>query len=274
MKFRIFITVFSFGLFFIGCTKDVSEYNKPAAYWYEKMIESVANGSLEKADGYFSSLQSEHIGSPLLEEATMIMAQAHMEVGEYMLAEHFLDEYIRRFADASEREFASYLKMRAKFMALPNPRRDQTLIHEGLVEGEAFKKQYPNSYYLAAVDTMLVKLYLARANLNQTISNLYKRLDKPVAQGFYAKKQPETWIDWENVEPPNAPWYRSAFEGDGTSSWYAFLLPETRNVISKDADGNVKATRDPSEMNQKDMDSGVGDRDSSSSSSSQSSHAH
>ncbi len=242
MKYRFFVIAFFIGLFFVGCAKDVSEYNKPAAFWYEKMINSVSNASLEKADGYFSSLQSEHIGSPLLEEATIIMAQAHMEVGDYMLAEHFLDEYIRRFADPDEREFAAYLKMRAKFMALPNPRRDQTLIHDALIEGEAFKKSYPRSYYLPAVDTMLVKLYLARANLNQTISNLYERLDKPKAQEFYAKKQPETWINWDEVKPPDTAWFREMFEGDGTSSWYAFLLPDTTNVIAQDVDGNSKNT--------------------------------
>lgn len=242
MKYRFFVIAFFIGLFFVGCAKDVSEYNKPAAFWYEKMINAVSNASLEKADGYFSSLQSEHIGSPLLEEATIIMAQAHMEVGDYMLAEHFLDEYIRRFADPSEREFAVYLKMRAKFMALPNPRRDQTLIHDALIEGEAFKKNYPRSYYLPAIDTMLVKLYLARANLNKTISNLYERLDKPKAQTFYAQKQPETWIDWDKVEAPDTAWYREIFEGDGTSSWYAFLLPDTTNVIAQDVDGNSKNT--------------------------------
>ncbi len=240
MKFKFFISAFALGLFFAGCGKDVSEYNKPAAYWYEKMIDAVANGSLEKADGYFSSLQSEHIGSPLLSEATMIMAQAHMKVGEYMLAEHFLDEYIRRFADAQEREFAAYLKMRAKFMALPNPRRDQTLIHDALAEGEAFKQTYPRSYYLPAVDTMLVKLYLARANLNKTISGLYKRLDKPLAEKFYTQKQPEEWIEWEKVEPADSPWYREMFEGDGTGSWYAFLLPDTTSVIAQDSEGNAK----------------------------------
>jgi len=242
MNFKIFILAFGLALFISGCGKDVSEYNKPAAYWYEKMVDAVANNSLEKADGYFSSLQSEHIGSPLLEQATMIMAQAHMEVGEYMLAEHFLDEYIRRYANTSEREFAEYLKMRAKFMALPNPRRDQTLIHDALREGEAYKVRYPRSYYLPAVDTMLVKLYLARANLNQTISGLYERLDKPVAEAYYAKKEPETWINWNQVEPPNTAWYREMFEGDGTSSWYAYLLPDTTSVIAQDADGNAKNT--------------------------------
>ncbi len=256
MKFRIFGLAVLIVLLFGGCAKEVSEYNKPAAYWYERMINSVANGSLEKADGYFSSLQSEHIGSPLLEEATMIMAQAHMAVGEYMLAEHFLDEYIRRFADVQEREFATYLKMRAKFMALPNPRRDQSLINEALVEGEAYKKRYPQSHYLPAVDTMLVKLYLARANLNQTISGLYERLDKPKAQEYYAQKQKEAWIDWNEVEPPDTSWYREMFEGDGTSSWYDFLLPDTTSVIAQDDSGNVKEDSDSESFDTEETDDG------------------
>ena len=87
-----------------GCGKEIEEYNKPAEYWYEKMVNAVANGNLEKADGYFSSLQSEHISSPFLSEATLIMAQAHMAQEEYLLAEHFLDEYIRRYATPEGRE--------------------------------------------------------------------------------------------------------------------------------------------------------------------------
>ncbi len=240
MRFKISAMIFIVLTFFVGCGKDIAEYNKPAVYWYEKMIDAVANVSLEKADGYFSSLQSEHIGSPLLREATMIMAQAHMEAGEYVLAEHFLDEYIRRFASPKEREFASFLKMRAKFMALPNPRRDQTLINDALKEGESFKQTYYGSYYLPAVDTMLVKLYLARANLNKTISSLYGRIDKPKAQAFYAQKEPESWINWEKVNPPDIPWYREIFEGDGTASWYASWIPETTSVMAQDTQGNTK----------------------------------
>lgn len=240
MKFKIYVfAVFSIVLL-SGCAKGVSQYNKSASYWYEKMIDSVANNSLDKADGYFSSLQSEHIGSPLLSEATMIMAQAHMRVGEYLLAEHFLDEYIHRFADVKEREFASYLKMRAKFMALPQPRRDQTLIHDALALGNEFTKTYPNSPYMLGVNTMLVKLTLARANLNQTIAGLYKRLDKPKASVFYAEKQPESWIDWNEVKPPDTVWYREIFEGDGSESWYAFFIPESTSVIAQDSEGNVK----------------------------------
>ncbi len=243
MNYKILLLPIFLLAFFSGCGKDVAEYNKPAVYWYAKMNDAVADASLEKADGYYSSLQSEHIGSPLLKEATMIMAQAHMSAGEYMLAEHFLDEYIRRFANAKEREFSAYLKVRAKFMALPNPRRDQTLIHDALKEGEAFVRKYPNSYYNPALNTMLVKLYLARANLNKTIASLYGRIDKPKAQAFYENKQPETWINWDEVEPPDTAWYREMYEGDGTASWYADFLPDTTSVMAQDADGNVKDTQ-------------------------------
>jgi len=241
MKRRILTLAIVAAAFFTGCSDNsISEYNKPAAYWYAQMVNSVATGSLEKADGYFSSLQSEHIGSPLLPEATMIMAQAHMQASEYMLAEHFLDEYIRRFASSKEREFASFLKIRAKFMALANPRRDQTLINDALEEGLAFKKKYPDSLYLSAVDTIMVRFYLAQGNLNRTIASLYGRLDKPKGQAFYADKQPESWINWEEVNPSDSPWYREIYEGDGTSSWYASWLPEGTSVIAQDADGNAK----------------------------------
>lgn len=39
---------------FTGCGKDIEEYNKPAEYWYEKMVKAVGDANLEKADGYFS----------------------------------------------------------------------------------------------------------------------------------------------------------------------------------------------------------------------------
>jgi len=242
MKLQFLVVTLMAITFFTGCGKDVSVYNKPAVFWYEKLNDAVADESLEKADGYYSSLQSEHIGSPLLKEATLILAQAHMGIGEYLLAEHFLDEYINRFANPAEREFAMYLKVRAKFMALPNPRRDQTLIHDALAEGESFVKKYPHSYYMPAVHTMLVKLYLAREQLNQTIASLYGRLDKPVAQQYYKDKQIEKWIDWKHVTPPNTAWYREMYEGDGTASWYADWIPDSQSIISQDADGNEKET--------------------------------
>lgn len=218
-----------------GCAKEIEEYNKPAAYWYEKLIEAVSQGSLERADGYYSSLQSEHIGSPLLKEATFILAQAHMAQGEYLLSDHFLSEYIRRFATPAEREFAEYLKIEAKYLALPNPRRDQGLIDEAIESAETFKRSYPYSTFMPSVDTMLTSLVLARVSLNESIAMLYDRLDKPKAAAFYRGIAREEWIDWEEVEKANVPFYRLPFEGDGEASWYAFLIPDTQSVVSRNS---------------------------------------
>jgi len=229
----ILVTALAFGLLFSACSKEVDEYNKPAAYWYGKIVESISMGNIDKADDYYSSLQGEHIGSPLLPEATMILAIAHMHNEEYLLTEHFLNEYVRRYANANEREFAEFLKIKAKYKALPNPRRDQVLIQEAISDAKKFKQTYPNSMYYSLVDTMLTNLYLADASLNEVIASLYDRLGKPKAAAYYRAIRPEPWIKWDEIERANTPWYREIFEGDGGPSWYAFMIPNTESVVSR-----------------------------------------
>ncbi|SFV57805.1 Putative lipoprotein [hydrothermal vent metagenome] len=234
-----------FLLIISGCSKDIDEYNKPAIYWYSKMIESISKNDLDRADNYYSSLQSEHIGSPLLPEATFIMALAHMYNEEYLLADHYLDEYVRRFADdASNKEEAEFLKIKAKYLSLPNPRRDQALIDEAIAEARSFKRHYPNSIHYYVVDTILTRLLLSKAVLDEAIASLYKRIDKPKAAKFYQSKIPEKWIDWSRVKRAQTPWYREWFEGDGTSSWYAFLIPDTQSVVSRNSIQDINITKE------------------------------
>ena len=237
MKLKTYLAASSllFFILFTGCSKEVQEYNKPAMYWYSKIVAQVSQGDLEKADSYYSSLQGEHIGSPLLPEATMILAIAHMQYEEYLLSEHFLDEYIRRYATPNEKEAAEFLKIRAKYMALPNPRRDQALIKKAIKDGEQFKLNYPTSMYYEVVNTMLIRLYLAQYALNETIADLYERLDKPKSAAYYKSIEKHTWIVSDDIDRAVAPWYRSWFEGDGTSSWYEFMIPDTQSVVSRNS---------------------------------------
>ncbi|MDP1784119.1 MAG: outer membrane protein assembly factor BamD [Sulfuricurvum sp.] len=234
MMIRIVMMAAMTLLFLSGCTKELDEYNKPADYWYEKMITAISDGNLEKADSAFSSLQSEHIASPLLSEATLIMAQAHMAYEEYLLSEHFLDEYNRRYATQAGREYAEFLKIKSKFLALPDPGRDQGLIDETLRGARLFKVSYPHSVYTPLVNTMETQLHLAKATLNEQIAGLYDRLGKPKGATVYRNSAPVTWIDPSEVQAAKIPWYREMFEGDGTSSWYAFMIPNTRSVVSMD----------------------------------------
>ncbi len=234
MMIRLSVLAFAMVLMFGGCAKEQEEYNKPADYWYEKMIMGISDGNLEKADSAFSSLQSEHVSSPFLHEATLIMAQAHMAREEYLLSEHYLNEYNRRYATAQGREYAEFLKIKAKFLALPNPGRDKGLIDETLRGVHAFKGSYPRSIYLPLVNTMETQLELAKGVLNDQIAGLYDRLGKPKAATYYRAIAPVTWIDPQEIVKADIPWYREMFEGDGSSSWYDFMIPKTRNVVSMD----------------------------------------
>ena len=222
-------------IIFTGCSKDDDEYNKPAMYWYSKIIENVSVGNLDKADNYYSSLQGEHIGSPLLREATLILAVAHMQNDEYILGDHFLDEYIKRYANPNEKEYSEYMSVKAKYLALPHPRRDQAAIDEAITASKDFELKYPNSVYYPVVDTMLTKQYLARAALNESIASLYDRVDKPKSAKFYRNLEKESWITWDQINRENTGWYRGMFEGDGTSSWYSFMIPKTKSVVSRNS---------------------------------------
>ena len=234
MMIRIAMVAVMSVLFLGGCAKDVEEYNKPADYWYEKMITAISDGNLERADSAYSSLQSEHIASPLLNEATLIMAQAHMAYEEYLLSEHFLDEYNRRYATSAGKEYAEFLKIKSKFLALPHPGRDQGLIDETLKGASLFKMTYPDSIYTPLITTMETQLQLAKSTLNDQIAGLYDRLGKPKGAVVYRNSAPVTWINSSEVQAAQIPWYREIFEGDGTSSWYEFMIPKTRNVVSMD----------------------------------------
>lgn len=242
-RYRLLFLFAGIVLLFSACSKDVEEYNKPAVYWYGKIINSISEGNLDKADDYYASLQGEHIGSPLLPEATMILAIAHMYDEEYLLSEHFLDEYVKRYANENEREFAEFLKIKAKYLSLPNPRRDQVLIQDAIKNAEAFKRNYPNSDYYTLVDSMLTKLYISEAALNETIASLYDRVDKCKSAEYYRNIKPEPWINWEEVERANTPWYREWFEGDGTASWYGFMIPDTQSVVSRNSIQDDNSTK-------------------------------
>jgi len=242
-KITILLSLTLLTFFISACSKKVEEYNKPALYWYGKIIDSIADEDMDKADDYYASLQGEHIGSPLLPEATMILAIAHMHAQEYLLSEHFLNQYINQYANENEIEFASFLKVKAKYMALPNPRRDQMLIDDAIKEATTFKNKYPNSSYYTLVDSMLTNLYLAKALLNESIASLYERIDKPKAAAYYRAMIPEKWINWNEINRAKTPWYREIFEGDGSASWYAFLIPDTQSVVSRNTVQETNETK-------------------------------
>ncbi len=214
MKITKVLVVSVLLLFLSGCSNKnkIEVYNKPAIYWYEQIVKEIKNQDLEKADDYFTSLSSEHVESPLLQTSMLILANAHMEEEEYILANFYLDEYIKRYGDRKNSEYAKFLKIKANFESFSNPGRNQQLIIDTIRNTKTFLASYPNSEYRPMVDTILVKLELANLQTIQEIEGLYSRIDKPKASKIYKEKIDKSSLKDANMIRPHIPWYKAWFE--------------------------------------------------------------
>lgn len=198
----------------VGCSNKnkIAVYNKPALYWYEQIIKEIKSQDLEKADDYFTSLSSEHVESPLLKTSMLILANAHIENEEYILADFYLDEYIKRYGDRKNSEYAKFLKIKANFDSFVHPNRNQQLIINTIKSTKEFLRTYPDSQYNPMVNTILVKLELANLQTDQQIAGLYKRIGKPKASKIYKEKIEKSSLKDANMIKPHVAWYRAWFE--------------------------------------------------------------
>ena len=193
-------------------SKTEEEYNKPALYWYNKMLKQIASSDLDEADDTYTSLESEHRNSPFIPSAMLILVNAHIDEEEYALANFYLDEYIKRFSLSKDIDYARYLKIKANFLGFRYQFRDQQLIEDTLVQIQDFKTKYSTSPYMPLVDTINARLSMAKASVDNEIAVLYTKKDKALAAAFYEQKVKESWIDPTEIEPVNVPWYRAIFE--------------------------------------------------------------
>ena len=196
-----------------GCASKQEElFNQPAAFWYEQIIKDIKDRDLESADLHYTSMASEHVASPLLEEAMLILAHAHMEDEEYLLANFYLDEYVKRYGNPARVEYARFLKIKANFASFSYPNRNQQLLLDTIEETKEFVKRYPQSAYRPMVETILTKMELGEYYLKQEIAALYKRTGKDASAAIYEEKLQSTPLKDANMIKPTLPWYRALFE--------------------------------------------------------------
>ncbi len=196
-----------------GCaSKDKEVFNMPATYWYEEIAKEIKAQDLEKADSRYTSLASEHIESPLLPDAMMMLANAHIQDEEYVLANFYLDEYLKRYGNKANADHVRYMKIKANYEAFPNPNRNQQLLLDTIVQTKDFLAKYPNSKFRPLAETILARLEMGEYFLNENIKDLYNRVDKPNAAELYDEKLKKSSLGDAKIIEPNVPWYRSWFE--------------------------------------------------------------
>jgi outer membrane protein assembly factor BamD len=191
-------------LFIAGCgSKDeVEEFNKPALYWYKQIGKSISRGNMDKADAYYISLKSEHMRSPLMVTAIMMLAHAHMNKEEYLLAGYYLDEYNKRYGDEWSREYTDFMKLKASFLGVKDVYKDQKLIMDSIENANIYLMRYPGTSYAPLVKTLLTRLHMSQYLLNENIAALYDRTGKPEAAKIYREKNKGSVIEMADITAP------------------------------------------------------------------------
>lgn len=198
---------------FSGCSnKEEALSEKSANFWYQKIIRSIGMMNLNKADDYYTSLHSEHPSSPLLPQAILMLSKAHAEFDELILSQYYLDEYLKRFGDSKEREYAEFLKVKLAFLNYRHPNRNQKFLDETIATLESFQSAHAESPYLPMVNDMLLRLSLGRDAMREEIAGLYTRLEKPKAAEHYRNQREIDDINSSEVHKPNVFWLRALVE--------------------------------------------------------------
>ena len=186
----------------MGSTDEVEEFNKPALHWYKKIGDSISKKNMDKADAYYISLKSEHMRSPLMPTAMMMLANAHMMQEEYLLANYYLDEYNKRYGEESTREYTDFMKLKASFLGVKDVYKDQKLIMDGISNANKYLMRYPDSEYAPLVNTILIRLHMSQYLLNENIAALYDRTGKEEAGKIYRAKNKGSVVDLVDITPP------------------------------------------------------------------------
>ncbi len=203
-KQSIFIVI-GLVILLAGCNKTVEkteEFDKPAFYWYKKIAKNIAADTLDKADTLYVSLRSEHSRSPLMPTAIMMLAHAHMNKEEYLLANYYLDEYNKRYADGNNREYTEFMKIKASFLGIKDIYKDQKLIIDSIAKAKKYLYRYPGSEYTPMINTMLMRLHMTQYLLNENIAALYDRTGKPNAAKIYRAKNKDSVIELTDMNAP------------------------------------------------------------------------
>lgn len=191
--------------------KEKNELNKPAMYWYQNILKEIRMGNLENADNFYASLQSEHINSPLLPEAMMILGQAHIQKEQYLLAEFYFDEYLKRFANAKNADYLHFLKLQSRYYGLKSSSKDQEFFSDSLSDFDEFLDTFPDSRYVPFVKTMQVRFVLGQNELNKGIVRVYKKAKKHSAREKYEERIDDELEQATKPKPSHIPWYVRMF---------------------------------------------------------------
>jgi outer membrane protein assembly factor BamD len=193
-------------LLITGCADKRDKISEQTPlFWHNKIYKDLSFLNIDQADDDFTSLEVEHPNSDFIPTNLLILFYAHYKNGEYKLAEFYLDEYKKRYANRYEKEWCDYMKIKIKFLSFDNSYTNQKKLLDTLKETKEILKRYPNSPYRYELNSIKAKLEATIISFDNKIASLYKRVGKEKSVAHYKKEENQTII------PPYIPWYKKLF---------------------------------------------------------------
>ncbi len=205
MKLSKLTLLFGVGIILVGCGNNDITKNQTALFWHNKIYKDINLYNYDKADDDFTSLELEHPNSQFIPIDLLILFNSHLKNEEYELANFYLNEYEKRYANRYEKEWCEYMKVKIEFESFKNPYTNQKKIYDTLNLVNEVLNRYPNSIYNYELNTIKAKLQASKIIFNNNIASLYKRIDKPKSAKYYETNTTQKII------PPHIPWYKKLF---------------------------------------------------------------
>jgi outer membrane protein assembly factor BamD (BamD/ComL family) len=182
----LFITIISL---LLGCSNSNLPQKKEITInqqdnIYTKILNSIKNNNLDRAGELYITLK-ESENSQEIKKSANLLAMAHIEKKEYILANFYIQEALS--IDSSD-EFLRYLLVKNQFLAANLNSNDTNYINKALKALEENRYLISDSDYQILANTMLTRVKLDIAWNNKEVGNLYKRLSKPKAYEIYKEK--------------------------------------------------------------------------------------
>ena len=162
---------------------------------YNSIYENIAHKNLDAADDAYIKLKTNYENSQYLNSAADTLAVVHMQNGEYILANFYLQEALE--ANSGD-EFAKFLLVKNQFLAADKNSRDLNYMNRSLKALKVNQNLVYGDYAILA-NSMLTRVKLEMAWKNSQIGNLYKRLNKENAVNIYRQKVEQLGINIENI---------------------------------------------------------------------------
>ncbi len=197
-KYILFCTIV-FG--FIACTPQtdqpvVSILATPqkqltAKQYIQEIKKSIIEKNLRHADDLYLSLRGAYSETNEVADAILLLSQAHIDAGEFLLSKYYADSYIMDYPNGRRLDKAAFLRVKSVFFQFKSNQTDPTLQKQMHGDSKVFLKHFSKSQYVPEVKkmyTVFKKILFAK---NEEIAKAYEKMGKVKAAKYYRDKNKE-----------------------------------------------------------------------------------